>query len=186
MLHITPADAVRAIIPYLPRVETVVDAGAGTGAITHVLAEYLGLRWSRIVACEAVEERAKTLDAELRARHGKYAICAHTRFEDLDLSTVGCVISNPPFDLADAWLRRAWCSDGSMTVCLLVRVGWLRAHEHLFDGIGCKLPDQYMLDPRPSFTGGGTDSAEYCWVLWGPGLGGRWLVLRWRAVRGRK
>lgn len=186
VLHVTPAGVVEAIVPYLPRVETVVDAGAGNGAITHVLAEYLDSRWSRIVACEVVQDRAKALDKELREHHGNHVFCAHMRFEDLDLSGVGLVVSNPPFELAEAFLRRAWCRDGSMTVAFLVRVGWIRSHAHMFEGIGCGEPDVYLLDPRPSFTGGGTDSAEYAWAIWGPGRGGRWKTLHWRAVRGRK
>lgn len=187
-LFVTPDEVTRAIIPYLPRVETVVDAGAGTGAIANVLADYLDFRWSRILACEVVESRAKALDHDLRRDHGQGVTCAHTRFEDLDLSSVGCVISNPSFALAEPFLRRACASDGSMTVALLVPVGWLRSHACMFadNDIGCGEPDVYLLDPRPSLTGGGTDSAEYCWAIFGPGRGGRWKTLHWRAVRGRK
>jgi hypothetical protein len=37
--------------------------------------------------------------------------------------------------------------------------------------------DVYVLPRRPSFTGGGTDATEYCWMVWGAERGGRWSIL---------
>lgn len=181
VLHVTPTEVVEAIVPFLPACEVVVDAGAGTGAITSVLAQYAPERWRHVLACEVVPERVADLE---RQHDGDSCVTvAATPFEELSLERVGVVISNLPFELAEAWLRRAWSPH--RTVAFLVRVGWLRSHAHRFFDIGCDAPDVYLLDPRPSFTGGGTDSAEYCWCVWGPGRGGRWTTLHWRAVRGR-
>ena len=186
-LHVTPEDVVRAIVPYLPTAHTVVDAGAGTGAISLVLCEDIGRRWEKVIAVEVDPERAAQLDADMQygnERPSAAAFCAKGDFETWPLEGVGVICSNPPFALAEAWLRRAWAPH--RTVAFLVPVGWLRARAHLFEGIGCGDPDVYLLDPRPSFTGGPTDSAELAWCLWGPGRGGRWRTLPWRAVRGRK
>jgi hypothetical protein len=48
---------------------------------------------------------------------------------------------------------------------------------------GARLAHVYALAERPSFTGGGTDSAAYGWFVWGPSpvVGGpRFSVLSWR------
>ena len=37
--------------------------------------------------------------------------------------------------------------------------------------------DLYPLDWRPNYDGRGTIGRAVCWVVWGPGRGGRWFPL---------
>jgi hypothetical protein len=81
------------------------------------------------------------------------------------------IITNPPFSLAQEFVQHAM--DHAPEVLMLLRLNflgsikrreWLRTHE----------PSAlFVVTPRPSFTGGGTDSCEYAWFYWGP---------RWRGI----
>ena len=82
-------------------------------------------------------------------------------------------LTNPPFILAEQFLRKLL--DEADWVVLLLRLNWIGATRA---PLMRKLPpDIYVLPNRPSFTNGGTDSIEYAWMVWGPGVGGRWKML---------
>lgn len=78
------------------------------------------------------------------------------------------IIANPPFSLFTRFIeqsRRLVAPDGVIAMLL---------NMHAY-GSGERLPfwqrnapdAQRVLSPRPSFTGGSTDSTEYAWVIWG-------------------
>jgi hypothetical protein len=87
----------------------------------------------------------------------------NTPFEDIDL-----VITNPPFKLAEEFLRKTFSElNNGGTVAYLLRANFLGSlkRQALWETIG----DPHKLNnivPRPSFTGGGTDSCEYAWFVW--------------------
>jgi hypothetical protein len=83
-------------------------------------------------------------------------------------------ITNPPFSQADAFVEEALRR--SRIVVMLLRLGWL-AGGHRARFMRSRTPDVYVLPNRPSFTGKGTDSADYAWMVWGIGAGGRLSVL---------
>jgi hypothetical protein len=80
------------------------------------------------------------------------------------------VITNPPFSLALEFCQRAllWRRTPGSVVAMLLRLGFLGAQKR-----GAWLrentPSVYVTPRRPSFTGGGNDSADYAWMVWGPG-----------------
>lgn len=77
------------------------------------------------------------------------------------------VITNPPFSLAEQFVRRALASTRGQ-VAMLLRLGWLSSAKRA-PLLHEMPPDVYVLPDRPSFTGdGATDSADYCWCVWGP------------------
>lgn len=95
---------------------------------------------------------------------------------DTDFSGADVIITNPPFSLAFEVMQKAVRE--APVVALLLRLNllgsgrksgrsaWLREHT----------PDVYVLPDRPSFTGHGTDAAEYAWFVWG-GVGGQLQIL---------
>lgn len=84
-------------------------------------------------------------------------------------------ITNPPWsralDFAAACLRVA--DHVALHVPLATvetpdRAAWLREHP----------ADLYPLEWRPNYDGRGTVGRPVCWLVWGPGRGGRWFPLR--------
>ena len=90
-----------------------------------------------------------------------------------------CIITNPPFRLAEPFARRALAlaAPQGATVALLLRLAYLESEKRL--PFHRAYPsDVYVLARRPSFTSdGATDSAAYAWFVWGPGRGHRWQIL---------
>ena len=174
-LYETPVDVVRALVPLLPRVGSMIDLGSGNGRIVDTLMD-CGVA-EGAVACEPDTTRAGSSVVGYRrvlVRREPYVPGEPVAYD--------LVVSNPPFCEATAWAR-ALLEHGTQwqTVALLVRVGWYRAAAHALPPC-----DLHLLDPRPSFTPDGrTDGSEYAWCIWGPGRGGRCSVLTWREVRGR-
>lgn len=83
-------------------------------------------------------------------------------------------ITNPPYRHAFAFARKM--HDLADVSVMLVRLGWLASGERA-PWLRQHVPDVYVLPNRPSFTGGGTDSSDYAWVVWGRSLGGHFGVL---------
>lgn len=73
-------------------------------------------------------------------------------------------ITNPPFRLAQDFIDS--CLQCADQVVMLLRLNYL-ASKSRWDFMSGHTPDVYVLPSRPSFTGGGTDSIEYAWFVWG-------------------
>jgi hypothetical protein len=73
-------------------------------------------------------------------------------------------ITNPPFRLAQGFIDA--CLKHADTVVMLLRLNYL-ASKARWEFMSARTPDVYVLPNRPSFTGGGTDSIEYGWFIWG-------------------
>ncbi len=184
----TPGWAVDVIIPHLPfaTASLVVDAGAGTGAISERIArlfpqlEVLGV------------EKQPDLIVKARAR-GLYAcefIEADFESWQSDRSSPDIVIMNPPYSRAIEFIRRAQqIVRRGGHVAALLRLGFL-ASSSRFD-FHTKHPSRVrVLDRRPSFTGDGkTDASDYAWFVWSPEAAdrGTWTVLHVpRPKRGKR
>lgn len=75
------------------------------------------------------------------------------------------IISNPPYNLAQAFVDQALTH--GKNVVMLLRLGFLasqKRREWWQDRIPHRL---FVLSKRPSFTNQGTDSADYAWFCWG-------------------
>lgn len=172
----TPAWCVEAILPHLPfdGASLVVDAGAGTGAISAVVAarypnlEILGV------------EKNPELVAKARARGLFAAEFVEADFEKWSPpgSAPDIVIMNPPFSRAREFVlhARAIVKRGG-TVAALLRGGFLwgkgRREFHKKHA-----SDLFPLTKRPSFTGDGkTDATEYAWFVWSPTSRGQIVFL---------
>lgn len=101
---------------------------------------------------------------------------AAAREGDLGEARYDVAITNPPFRLAQEFIDACLgCAD---TVVMLLRLNYL-ASKARWGFMSTHTPDVYVLPNRPSFTGGGTDSIEYAWFVWGrePRSEGRVKVL---------
>jgi len=76
------------------------------------------------------------------------------------------VVTNPPYNKAEAFVRACRKVYPNADMAFLLRLGFLASDDRLalYTDIGA--PDVYVLPNRPSFTGGGTDSADYGWFVW--------------------
>ncbi len=172
----TPAEAVRAILPYVGRPRTVVDLGCGDGAIGYIVAEQVGACTTDIIGVEIDPTRAAV--AEAGGGYHTVVVADVLLWEPTDAQRhFDLAILNPPFRHAEAFVERALSivRHGG-TVAALVRLGWLAGQKRaaFHRAHPC---DVYVFSRRPSFTGGGTDSSEYAWLLYGLGRGGRWALL---------
>jgi hypothetical protein len=86
-----------------------------------------------------------------------------TNFCDTFLSAV---ITNPPYSQAEEFIRHSQATWPCADLVFLLRLGFLAsaARLKLWEAIGT--PDVWVLPNRPSFTGHGTDSADYAWYHW--------------------
>lgn len=164
--YATPSWCTAAILPHLdPGVPlpVVLDPGCGDGAILRVCHE----RWpSAVLLGYDIEDR------------GCGWCYVRDALDPKPWDHPDVIVCNPPFSLAMEFLERALheVAPGG-EVAFLLRLAWMagqkratfhRAHPS----------DVYVLPRRPSFTGNGkSDSADYCWMVWGPRRGGRWSVL---------
>lgn len=167
----TPPDVVHAILPHLPRLRPF-DPCAGDGALLTAAWDGFGEGY------EIDPGRAK--EAESR---GHFVDVRDALTEDPWQSDDGeppeLIITNPPFLLAEEFVRRAIAEVAPVhgTVAMLLRLAFLesvkRAAFHALHPA-----DVFVLSKRPSFMSNGkTDSSAYAWLVWGPGRGGRWRVL---------
>ncbi|MFM5010820.1 DNA methyltransferase [Aeromonas veronii] len=93
---------------------------------------------------------------------------------DLDLSA-DVIITNPPYLLLEEFIKTAIDRDLKPrgTVAMLLRLNALGGHIR-YEFWSLYPPTHTLtLTPRPTFTGGGTDSSEYAWFIWD--YGGRYL-----------
>ena len=96
--------------------------------------------------------------------------------QDITPGTFDVVITNPPFYLAEEFVRKALSC--STHVAMLLRLAFLETRRR--EALHAEHPsDVYVLSRRPSFmANGATDNSAYAWFVWGPGRGGRWEILR--------
>ena len=164
--YYTPAWCVRRLVERvaLPGGDWL-DPCAGNGALVRAFARP-DVRWS---AVELDPAAAAQIPPDVTVDVGDYLSWRPTRPVDV-------VVTNPPFSLAEAFLRKAL--DEAPCVAFLLRLHFLAATCRA-DLLRARTPDVYVLPNRPAFLGNGErDNMEYGWCVWGtPGSGGRFEVL---------
>lgn len=94
-----------------------------------------------------------------------------------DKTRRGCIVTNPPFSLAEEFVRHAISLSHHVFMLLPLSFHGSDERRPMWKDIG--LNSQFSLCRRPSFTGDGkTDSACYAWFYWGQHAGFRpfyWL-----------
>lgn len=81
---------------------------------------------------------------------------------------IGAVITNPPFSLAEEFIRHSRAMYPRADLVFLLRLNFLGSEKRhpLWRDLGA--PDVYVFPNRPDFSGGGGDSCEYAWFVWPP------------------
>lgn len=188
----TPAWAIDAALDYL-RIGSefdgyVIDPGCGTGAIAERVAARAPKADVRgVEKDEACLEKAKVSRAPgIAWELADWLTWQPDGFPDL-------VIANPPYKVADAFVRKAlevagyplheprgpcrgYVAGKKATVAMLLRSTFLtpKKRRPLRKDFG--LPDKLELERRPSFNRSGTDATEYAWLIWSPKRAGRYVV----------
>lgn len=162
--YVTPDHTIRAIFEaeLCPVVgEMLVDAGAGTGAITRVAEEY----GYRVLAVELNPDLAGQI---IPPPSGGLVVGDYLTWEpDESLRTqVQAVVMNPPYSQNLEFVERSLELFPRADVAALLRLSFLGSQDrypfHRKHGVR----RLYPIANRPSFTGGGTDNSEYAWFVW--------------------
>ncbi len=91
------------------------------------------------------------------------------------------IVGNPPFNEAGAHVRHA-LGIATVGVGFLLRLAFLEGAKRRAFWREHPAAEVHVLVNRPSFTGGGTDSAAYAWMVWRRGVTDTHLRhLDWRA-----
>lgn len=168
----TPGWAIDVILPHLPLDGVVLEPACGAGAIlAHLLDAGVPNALARGIEIDAGRaEEARALGVHVAAQDAL----------DGDPGSWGSphlIITNPPFRRALPFVERALreVAPGGV-VAMLLRIGFIEGKDRR-PFHQAHPADLYVLSRRPSFTGGGSDTAAYAWWVWGPGRGGRYQVL---------
>ena len=139
---------------------SIVEPTAGEGAIIKRILSHPDITTRNITAVEVRQE----------ARGDLCALIPYNRVITKDVTTIryqssyryDLAIVNPPFNNAMAIAK--WCLENARVVCLLQRASWSYTAAR-YEFMEQHKPDILQLTNRPSFTGKGTDSADYAWYI---------------------
>ena len=149
---------------------TCLEPCVGTGNIVRAFnRQYQKARWNVFDIDLAPSKLREACSGIKDMWHGDF-ICeegdAGPSYYDLT-DHVGLVLTNPPFTLAQQFIRHArhWCPNADLM--FLLRLGFLAAEKRAKFYAEMGTPDIYVLPNRPSFTGDGrTDGVDYAWFHW--------------------
>jgi hypothetical protein len=75
------------------------------------------------------------------------------------------IVGNPPYSNAEEHVRKA-LETSTVGVAFLLRQGFLSSQKRRALWEEWPPRSVHVLSERPSFTGGGTDSSDYAWIVW--------------------
>ena len=155
--YMAPAWCVRRLLEvWRPRDGIKVEPAAGTGNIVRAVG---GDDW-RTYDIQPVPAGAAILP-------GNHATVDFLQFSAHLCDTfVFSVITNPPYSLAEEFIRACRDAYPCADLVFLLRIAFLASAGRLPLWQDLGTPDLYVLPNRPSFTGSGTDSADYAWFRW--------------------
>ena len=139
---------------------SIVEPTAGEGAIIKRILNHPHIKTLDITAVEVRRD----------ARDALCKLIPYNRVITKDVTTIryqssyryDLAIVNPPFNNAMAIAK--WCLENARVVCLLQRASWSYTAAR-YEFMEQHKPDILQLTNRPSFTGKGTDSADYAWYI---------------------
>jgi len=152
----------------LPPGAVVLEPAAGGGAFVEPLIAGLwstkGLVFALDIDSEAAEELKGTRGVQVS--HADFLCWPRDHGYD-------AIVGNPPYGDAEAFVRRALrlVKPGGL-VAFLLRVGFLVGRGRSPLWLAHRPERVHLVVERPSFTGGGTDSASYAWCVWRRGYRG--------------
>lgn len=157
----TPAWVTESILPHAKPCpgRMILDPAAGDGAILDVLERTVGF-----VSCVGIE-----IDTELAAACGA-SRCLQGDALAMSWGTPDGVIMNPPFRLAEAFVRKAVAEVApGGEVWALLRLAFLESKTRYASFWKEHRPAAvHVLSKRPSFTSNGaSDKTAYAWFGWG-------------------
>ncbi len=177
--YYTPDELARVLVGLLPLYssDVVVEPSVGGGAFARAIRAQVPR--ARLIGVDIDPQAAGFQDCHTAAIAGDFL--EHSL---VGLGTPDWVIGNPPYRKALAHLMHA-LGFGSR-VAFLLRMGFLGSQTRLpfWKSDGLCLEKVYALAQRPSFTGEGTDSADYGFFIFNPRHRGpaQLQVLDWRGA----
>lgn len=152
--------------------KTILEPCAGTGEMVRVLREKYPK--SKIYMNEPFNEVFQTQIGADRFFYEEFQNLTRDNVPECDL-----IFTNPPYSQAQEIIEHALTTWPKAIVVMLLRVGLLESQKR-HDWWQDKLPTElHILSKRPSFTGGGTDSACYAWFVWRPGVKDQKINVVW-------
>jgi hypothetical protein len=160
--YATPEWCVRRLLEAVPLPGGAwLEPAAGDGAIVRAVARS-DVSWDLWELRDSERESLRRSAPGAAVAIGDFLEAAKT--DRLSGKRYAVAITNPPFRLAQSFIDTCLgCAD---TVVMLLRLNYL-ASQGRWHFMSAHTPDVYVLPNRPSFTGGGTDSIEYGWFVWG-------------------
>jgi hypothetical protein len=143
---------------------TVLEPSAGEGVFPYAATE-LGW-WGSCWDCVEIRDQSPPFFPP--CPDGEYGFdpswINNTNFLTFNAGRYDLCIGNPPFTLAQEFVEKALSC--STQVMFLLRLGFLASKKR--GKLFAEHPPAniWVLESRPSFTGKGTDSADYCVVHW--------------------
>lgn len=160
----TPAWCTDAIVRALglSQVDVALEPACGNGAIISAVGESIGHRidW---YACEIDGDRARSCERRTGVFVFVTDFLSSPKSRHADL-----IITNPPYSLAEEFIRKCLREWPESDVVMLLRLNFLGSQKRA-EFLREHTPDVYVLPRRPSFTGKGTDATEYAWFHWPAG-----------------
>lgn len=154
----TPTALTLALLKEVPQIGgAIIEPCAAEGKIADVLRAYPGV--SGVITND--------IDAAMPTRYHEDATDAYASFW---LAPADWIVTNPPFNQADQFVRLAWLK-ARRGVAMLLRLSFMeptRKRAQLLRTMGPYMSHLIVFSqPRPSFTGNGrTDSATTAWFVW--------------------
>jgi hypothetical protein len=151
--YMTPAWCVRRLLEvWTPRYGVLVEPAVGSGNIVRAIGSD-GYGWLTYDVREVQQV------GEMHITRDFLSVAALNH-------NVDAVVTNPPYCLAEEFVRHSRACFPRAELVFLLRLAFLASESRLALWRDIGTPDVYVLPNRPSFTGHGTDSADYAWFKW--------------------
>ena len=154
--YMTPSWVVRRLLEvWTPRNGLAIEPAVGEGAIVRAMPSTIE-RW------QTIDIRDVPPSSQFHRR------CDYLVSNFAEFSEAETVITNPPFSLAEAFIRKARRECPKADLVFLLRLGFLASVERVALWKDLGEPDLFILPNRPSYTGSGTDKYDYAWYVFPP------------------